>query len=173
MKLLLVVFSALALFGCDNHGRAEVPVGPGEIGSRMPSFETTDLNGKKFGSKDLKEKVTIINFWATWCPPCRTEMPGFESLSQKYKNHGLEVIGFKSSMMADTEEPSTFLKEIGVHYRIAESSDAIEKKLGGLQGLPTTFIYDRKGVLRSKIIGFEYTQTIEATIKNLLQMPDN
>jgi thiol-disulfide isomerase/thioredoxin len=58
----------------------------------MPSFETVDIHGKAFGSKDLKNKVTIINFWATWCPPCRTEMPGFESLSRKYKEQGLEVI---------------------------------------------------------------------------------
>ena len=138
------------------------------VGSSMPSFEAVDIHGKSFGSSDLKNKVTIINFWATWCPPCRTEMPGFESLSKKYKKQGLEVIGFKSNMMADTEDPSKFVKKIGVHYRIAESSDEIEQKFGGLEGLPTTFIYDRKGILRKKIIGFEYTEKIEATIKNLL-----
>jgi thiol-disulfide isomerase/thioredoxin len=167
MKRLAMMFFAVVLFGCYPV-TAQPPIASGEIGSAMPSFQAKDLNGNTFASTDLKNKVTIINFWATWCPPCRKEMPGFESLSQRYKNQGLEVIGFKSSMMTDTEDPTQFLKEAGVHYRIIASSEDIEKKFGGLQGLPTTLIYDRKGILKSKVIGFEYTEKIEATIQTLL-----
>jgi thiol-disulfide isomerase/thioredoxin len=141
---------------------------PGEIGSALPSFITKDLNGHRIESGDLKGKVVIIDFWATWCAPCRKEMPGYQALVDQYGAKGLTVIGFKADIMQDTEDPIRFLRETGVRYPIAIGSEEIRNKFGGIQGLPTTFIYDRKGILRSKIIGFEYTATIEKTIKTLL-----
>ena len=140
----------------------------GEIGSALPSFKATDLNGKPFGSADLKNKVVIINFWATWCPPCKKEMPGFQELQDRYGKDGFLVIGFKSTMMADSEDPFQFITELGVKYPIVPSTVDIERKFGGLFGLPTTFIYDRQGVLRHKVIGFEDTKETEAVIKSLL-----
>jgi len=139
-----------------------------QIGSSLPSFSVDDLQGNKIDSSELKNRVALINFWATWCEPCRKEMPGYQSLLDRYGSKGLTVIGFKADVMTDTEDPMQFTRQLGIHYPIATGTNEIRKKFGGLEGLPTTYIYDRHGILRNKIIGFEYTGTIEKIIQKLL-----
>jgi hypothetical protein len=78
------------------------------------------------------------------------------------------VVGLKFDTMMDTENPLAFARKIGVHYPLAVATDALKQKFGGIEGLPTTMVYDRQGVLRVKIIGFEHTETIEADLKPLL-----
>jgi cytochrome c biogenesis protein CcmG, thiol:disulfide interchange protein DsbE len=95
-------------------------------------------------------------------------MPGYQKLLDRYSSQGLVVIGFKVDFMADTEDPVRFAQQLGIRYPIAVGSEEIREKFGGVQGLPTTYIYDRQGILRNKIIGFEYTSTIEKIIKQLL-----
>jgi thiol-disulfide isomerase/thioredoxin len=143
-------------------------VAPGDMGSHLPEFSIKDLKGHPISSADLKGKVVIIDFWATWCGPCKQEMPGYQKLLNRYGSQGFVVIGLKSSAMADTENPLKFARKIGVHYPVAVASDDLAEKFGGLEGLPTTLIYDRQGVLRKKVIGFEYTDAIRAELQQLL-----
>lgn len=164
--LFILIWLFIALVACKNESIRSAPAG--QIGSHLPSFETTDLYGHKISSTDLKNKVALIDFWATWCAPCRKEMPGYQTLVDRYGPQGFAVIGFKADVMEDTEDPIQFLQQIGVRYPIAVGTEEIRNRFGGLQGLPTTYIYDRTGILRSKVIGFEYTATIEKTIKPLL-----
>jgi thiol-disulfide isomerase/thioredoxin len=140
----------------------------GEIGSRLPEFFARDLRGRRISSADFRGKVVLIDFWATWCQPCKKEMPGYQKLADKYGSRGFAVIGFKLDIMADTEEPRAFARRLGIHYPLAIATDEIRNKFGGIEGLPTTLIYDRKGILRQKIIGFEYTDVIEKDLKLLL-----
>jgi thiol-disulfide isomerase/thioredoxin len=163
--LFLVVFVA---FKSESKPTPSQSVLAGELGSQLPSFATTDLHGGKIASADLKNKVALIDFWATWCAPCRKEMPGYQTLMNRYGAKGFVVIGFKVDVMQDTEDPMQFLKQLNIRYPIAVGTEEIRNKFGGLKGLPTTYIYDRSGILRSKIIGFEYIETIEKTIKPLL-----
>ena len=95
-------------------------------------------------------------------------MPGYQALLDRYSSRGLVVIGFKADVMADVEDPLGFAKRLGIHYSIALGTEEIRNKFGGLQGLPTTYIFDRQGALRFKVIGFEYTATIEKAITPLL-----
>jgi hypothetical protein len=95
-------------------------------------------------------------------------MPGYQKLLDRYGPRGFAVVGLKSDIMMDTEDPIKFAKEIGVHYPLAVASEAIVQKFGGIEGLPTTMIYDRRGILRQKVIGFEYTETFESALKPLL-----
>jgi thiol-disulfide isomerase/thioredoxin len=112
--------------------------------------------------------VVLIDFWATWCQPCKKEMPGYQKLIDRYGQHGFAVIGFKFDTMADAEDPLTFARRIGVRYPLAVATDDLKQRFGGVEGLPTTMLYDRRGILRQKIIGFEYTDAIESELKPLL-----
>jgi thiol-disulfide isomerase/thioredoxin len=172
-RLLSLSFAALGLAGCTQHPASpsqpqQVSIAAGEIGSRLPDFSVRDLAGREISSADLRGKVVLIDFWATWCQPCKQEMPGYQKLVDRYGSRGLAVIGFKFDIMMDTEDPLTFAKKIGVHYPLVVASNLIKQKFGGIEGLPTTILYDRQGILRKKIIGFEYTDVIEAEVKPLL-----
>jgi thiol-disulfide isomerase/thioredoxin len=169
--LLLCVITGLAAYAQDSarpdKSQTAAPAA-GEIGSLLPEFKGKDLQGHEVSSGDLKGKVVIIDFWATWCGPCKQEMPGYQKLVDRYGAQGLVVIGLKSDAMADTENPLKFAREIGVHYQLAVATDDLIGKFGGIEGLPTTLLYDRKGVLRKKVIGFEYTNVLEIELKALL-----
>ena len=86
----------------------------------------------------------------------------------EHGRRGFAVVGFKFETMPDMEDPLQFGKEIGVHYPLAVATDDLQQKFGGIEGLPTTMLYDRRGVLRTKVIGFEYTDTFESALKPLL-----
>ncbi len=173
--LLLLSLAAMGLAGCNAHTasppepkeKATTPA-PGEIGSRLPDFSVKDLQGREISSADLRGKVVLIDFWATWCQPCKKEMPGYQKLLDRYGTQGFVVIGFKFDTMQDTEDPIRFARKIGVHYPLAVASDELKLKFGGVEGLPTTMLYDRSGILRQKIIGFEYTEAVESDLKPLL-----
>jgi thiol-disulfide isomerase/thioredoxin len=145
----------------------------GEVGSRLPEFSQPlltgeGLQGRKISSEDLRGKVVLIDFWATWCQPCKKEMPGYQKLADLYGARGFAVIGFKFDTMADTEDPVQFAKKLGIHYPLAVAGDDLKQKFGGIEGLPTTLLYDRQGVLRQKIVGFEYSDVVEEQVKPLL-----
>jgi thiol-disulfide isomerase/thioredoxin len=108
------------------------------------------------------------DFWATWCQPCKKEMPGYQKLLDRYGSRGFAVVGLKSDIMADSVNPLQFAKTIGVRYPLVIASAELTHNFGGIEGLPTTMIYDRHGILRKKIIGFDYTESFEASLKPLL-----
>jgi thiol-disulfide isomerase/thioredoxin len=178
-RLLLLTIASLGLAGCNPHSAGSSSSGPkenvvaapketGEIGSRLPDFTVKDLEGREISSADLRGKVVLIDFWATWCQPCKKEMPGYQQLLDHYGSRGFAVVGFKFDTMPDMEDPGLFAKKIGVRYPLAVAADDLKQKFGGIEGLPTTLLYDRQGVLREKVIGFEYTDAIESKLKPLL-----
>src|SRR6266550_9273697 len=174
-KLLWVLsLAGVGLVGCNQHPasppqpKEEAILAAGEIGSQLPDFSVKDLQGREISSTDLRGKVVLIDFWATWCQPCKREMPGYQQLLDRYGSRGFAVIGFKFDTMADTEDPLQFAKKIGVNYPLAVAPDDLKQKFGGIEGLPTTMLYDRRGILRNKVVGFEYTDVIESAVKPLL-----
>jgi thiol-disulfide isomerase/thioredoxin len=171
--LLVLSLAAAGLAGCKPHSAGLPPpkenvIAAGEIGSRLPDFSVKDLQGREISSADLHGKVVLIDFWATWCQPCKKEMPGYQKLVDGYGSRGFAVVGFKFDTMMDMEDPALFAKKIGVRYPLAVAPDDLKQKFGGIEGLPTTMLYDRQGILRKKIIGFEYTNAIESELKPLL-----
>jgi thiol-disulfide isomerase/thioredoxin len=172
-RLLCLSFAVIGLAGCNQHSASSAlpkkeVIAPGEIGSRLPDFSVEDLQGHKLSSADLRGKVVLIDFWATWCQPCKKEMPGYQKLLDRYGSRGFAVVGFKLDMMMDTEDPVQFAKKIGVRYPLAVAADDLKQKFGGIEGIPTTMLYDRQGILRNKIIGFEYTDVVESELTPLL-----
>lgn len=171
--LLILAFVGLAFVGLfwwqlESPPKHTKRVLAGEVGSSLPEFSVKSMLGDTVSSADLDGKVVLVDFWATWCQPCKKEMPGYQKLEDEYGAHGLVVVGFKFDNMPDMEDPLQFAKGIGVHYPLAVATDGLKQKFGGIEGLPTTMLYDRRGVLRTKIIGFEYTDNIESALKPLL-----
>lgn len=172
LRQLLLGVCLVGLVGCNQHSssppKAPKHIDAGEIGSSLPDFSAKDLQGRSVSSADLRGKVVLIDFWATWCQPCKKEMPGYQTLADRYGSQGFVVIGFKFETMPDMEDPLQFAKGIGVHYPLAVATDDLKQKFGGIEGLPTTMLYDRHGILRTKVIGFEYIDTFESALKPLL-----
>ncbi len=174
-KLLLFLnLAVVGLVGCNQQSASprqpkEAAIVAGEIGSQLPEFSVKDfLHGREISSAELRGKVVLIDFWATRCRPCKKEVPGYQRLLDRYGSRGFAVVGFKFDTMMDIKDPVLFAKELGVRYPLAVASDDLKEKFGGILGLPTTLIYDRQGILRKKIIGFEYTDVIESELKPLL-----
>lgn len=170
---LLLLVAVVGFVGCNAHPASPTQpphqsIAAGEIGSRLPDFSVTDLEGHPVSSSELRGKVVLIDFWATWCQPCKKEMPGYQKLVDRYGSRGVVAIGFKFDTMPDMEDPIQFAKGIGVRYPLAVATDDLKQKFGGIEGLPTTMLYDREGILRWKIVGFEYTDNVESALKPLL-----
>lgn len=172
-RVLSLALAAVGFAGCHQQSASpaqqkERVISSGKVGSRLPKFSAKDLQERQISSADLRGKVVLVDFWATWCQPCKEEMPGYQKLADEYGARGFAVIGFKANMMKDTEDPIQFAKKIGVHYPLISATDDLIQEFGGLEGLPTTLLYDRDGILRDKVIGFEYTDKFETELKALL-----
>jgi len=171
--VLFLSFAMGGLAGCSQNATSttasqQPTIVAGAVGSSLPDFSVADLQGHTLSSSDLRGKVVLVDFWATWCQPCKKEMPGYQKLLDRYSSRGLVAIGFKFDTMMDMQEPLHFARKIGVRYPLAVATDDIKQKFGGIEGLPTTMLYDRQGILRTKVIGFEYTENIEAALTPLL-----
>src|ERR1051325_6116257 len=142
IQRIVAVLFLFASFSGGNYefaAHAEEPaVASGELGSPLPNFSLKDLRGRTVSSADLRGKVVLIDFWATWCQPCKKEMPGYQKLMDQYGAKGLRVIGFKADMMRDQVDPLLFVKKLGVRYPIVVATKETRDKFGGIEGLPTT-----------------------------------
>lgn len=169
LALLMVVGLFLA-FGAPNaEAEATKPLG------KMPQFTLKDANGKTVSSKDLAGKVVIIDFWATWCPPCRKEIPGFIELQKQYGKQGLTVVGF--SFDDDAKAHTDYIKEQKMNYSSVLATDAtagktvaaFEKIIGKIEGIPTTVVVDKKGNIVWMHTGYADKADFEKVVKPLLK----
>src|SRR6266704_1970327 len=135
-RLWVLSLAGVGLVGCNQHPasphqpKEEALIAAGEIGSRLPDFSVKDLQGREVSSADLRGKVVLVDFWATWCQPCKKEMPGYQKLLDRYRSRGFAVVGFKFDLMMDTEDPVHFAKKIGAHYPLAVASADVIHKFG-------------------------------------------
>ena len=142
----------------------------GEVGAVLPELDLTDVNDNPLSSADFQGKVLLVDYWAPWCQPCEKEMPGYQQLYDKYRERGLVVLGvlFDPGMSMGDESPDHFAKRLCITYPFVKDSPELQAQFGGIKGIPTTFIIDRKRVIRYKVVGFEYTANIEAALQPLL-----
>jgi thiol-disulfide isomerase/thioredoxin len=132
-----------------------------------PDWKLTDLNGKRVSLSDFSGKVVILDFWATWCMPCRIEIPHFVELQKDYAAKGLAIIG----VSLDEQGPAVvkkFVKQFGVNYPILIGNEKVAEKYGGIVALPTTFVIDRQRRIVSRHIGYDDKAVFEKEIQSLL-----
>ena len=137
-------------------------------GKVAPGFTLVDLDGKKVSLSDYKGRPVLVNFWATWCGPCKIEMPWFEDLRTQYAPQGFEILGLTDDVDAGKETITKTAKKIGVTYPILLTDGKVQKSYGGLDYLPMSFYVDRNGVIVEETAGLGSKDEIEAHIKKTI-----
>lgn len=123
----------------------------GNRGILAPDFSVKSMEGKPIKLSDFRGKVVLLNFWATWCPPCRTEMPSIEILYQRYKPTDFQILAV--SVQEELSVVKTFLAQNSYSFPIALDPNGEAAQLYGIRGIPTTFIIDQKGTLQGALVG--------------------
>ena len=149
-------------------GKAGPGTAAGPSGSRTaPPFSLKDTNGNIYSSVQLAGKPAVINFFATWCPPCREEIPGFVEVYNKHKEKGFELIGI--SLDTDTRENLPgFLMNNRIGYRILFGDLATARAYGGVSSLPTTFFVGKDGEIKNVHVGYIDKDAFDEEVKKLL-----
>lgn len=173
----LAVIGLLGLAACQPRESAETTSGetvaaqkPLSLPVIQPAPEWTlyDLDGKPVSSSDFKGKVVVIDFWATWCAPCREEIPGYIALQEKYGKDGLVIVGI-SLDRGGPAKVIDFAKKFGINYTVVMGDSEQIEGFGDIAAIPTTFLIDRDGNVRDRKVGAmetaEYEKRILAVLK--------
>lgn len=158
----------------ENWIKAPAPIGiplattPGRNFQPAPDVEFQTLDGKPFRLADLRGRVVLLNFWATWCVPCRAEIPEFNAMQRDLKSQGLEVVGVSTSPTDSVDVIKEFQKDVSQEYTVLRGPESLAETFANGPGLPVTHIIDRQGRLREKLIGQRDRAVFENLIKPLL-----
>ncbi len=139
-------------------------------GMPAPNFELATLDGKVVKLSDYRGKAVLLNFWATWCSPCKVEMPWFVDLQNKYGNDGLVILGVA---MDDSDTPAIakFANKMGVNYPVLLGTNEVSEEYGNVEFLPTSFYIDREGKIVGKGTGLLGRNEIEENVQKALASP--
>lgn len=143
----------------------EAPTMRGKI---APNFSLVALDGKKVSLSDFKGRPVLVNFWATWCGPCKVEMPWFEEFHKQYAAQGLEILGLADDVDAGKDAIGKVVQKTGVTYPILLTDGKVQTAYGGLDYLPMSFYIDRRGVIVEETAGLGSKDEIEAHIKKMI-----
>ncbi|MBM3764694.1 MAG: TlpA family protein disulfide reductase [Acidobacteria bacterium] len=167
-RLLLTISIAAMLAGCGSGpSSVRAAIKPVSARKQAPDFELKDSTGKVVKLSDFKGKVVLLNFWATWCGPCKIEIPWFVEFEQNYKDKGFVVLGV-SMDEEGWEIVKPFIEKHKINYRLVIGDDATAQKYGGVDSLPTSFLIDRQGRTAAVHIGLVSKGNYVSDITQLL-----
>lgn len=139
-----------------------------QIGNRAPDFSLTTLDGRMVKLSDYRGKVVILNFWATWCPPCKAEVPEFERFYQEHHSDSIEILAVDiTSQEKSKEAVSDFIKSYGISYQIVLDETGAAADLYRISAIPTTYIIDAQGIIRQKVTGAMKYQALSDALAKL------
>lgn len=165
--IVLALLLSLVVGACSGPARVSKVKEEGDR-KAAPNFSLKDADGRTVQLTDYRGKVVLLNFWATWCGPCKIEIPWFTEFERKHKDQGFAVIGIS---MDDEGWASVkpFLSEYGVNYRVLMGNETVSQLYGGVDSLPTTFIIDREGRIAAVHIGLVSKSSYEHDLNQLLE----
>lgn len=140
-------------------------IGAMKIGEKAPDFELQDLNGKTVSLSDFKGRVIILDFFASWCPPCRQEIPDFIKLQDSYGSKGFSMIGISLEGLNETKD---FAKRVGINYPVLIDDGKASAVYGPIRSIPTTFTIDKNSKIAKLYIGYRAKEIFEKDIKELI-----
>lgn len=159
ISLFVLIISLLVCVQCKAPSSA----------SQLPDIKVKDLNGREFSLTEFQGKPLIVNFWATWCGPCRIEIPMLNEIHRKYASRGVVIVGI-STDEDGAVSVKPFLKEVPIEYVTVLAGTDTEEKFGGILGLPSTFFFDKTGKQIAKAIGVQPREFFEEKISDMLSM---
>ena len=162
-----ILLAASVQTGCTQQKEKSKTTSPAL--KQAPAFELTSTDGKKITLADYKGKVVIVDFWDTWCPPCRMEIPHFIELYSQYKAKGFEMLGVVLGREGKAKVLD-FIKTNNINYPNAYSTEAFLNAYGPIEGIPTTFVIDQKGYIYKTYTGYRDKAVFEGDIKALLKL---
>ena len=171
-KVILIVVAIVFAFAIykvsrRDSGPAKIVGGSSAVHSVAPNFSLQDLDGKPLDLASYRGDVVLLDFWATWCTPCRAEIPHLVEFQNKYRDQGLQVIGIS---MDDSPKPvREFYQQYKMNYPVALGTEKVAEAYGGVLGLPVTFLIGRDGRVAAKYVGEVQMPTIEQATTSLLQ----
>lgn len=157
----LLSFLLLAACGCSGGDRSPSP-------EAAPDFSATSLDGRVVRLSEHQGQVVLLDFWATWCPPCRAALPHLVEMQNAYRADGFVILGM--NMDKDPQEVASFLERNTVNYPILPLADDVRRAYGGISTIPTAILVDRQGRIRQKFLGYDrrIAQDMEKAIRALL-----
>jgi thiol-disulfide isomerase/thioredoxin len=164
-RLVTWVLVAFVLVRLAPHVAALVGIETGP--KTTPAFTVTTLDGRPLTADSLRGRVVLVNFWATWCPPCRAEMPMLQAMAARHREAGLVVLGLSVDRGPEAEVRA-FLAERGIDYPVAIVGTEVERAFGGIRGYPTSFLLDRAGRIRHEALGPLAMVSFEPAVRRLL-----
>ena len=135
------------------------------------NFGVTDLDDQQIALSDYQGQVVIVDFWGTWCPPCRAEVPSFIRLQKRYGEKGFQMIGLNyegDNSEADAEKVRDFIKSENINYPCALGDDATQQQVPELDSYPTTLFIDKSGKVRLKLVGLHSYERLAAVVETLM-----
>ena len=155
----LTVLIMAVLIGCtDRNVRS--------TGTAAPDFTLQDLNGKNVRLSDYKGKVVLLDFWATWCPPCRASIPGLEKIHKAYKDKGLVILAV-SFDQGGWDSVKSFITDYGITYIVLKGTDDVSEKYQ-VRTIPMLLVLDKEGQIKKRYLGFGSDEDLEDDIKSIL-----
>jgi peroxiredoxin len=168
LVVVAMVVSLMLVFGIQKARHKSNSTASGKLLNQpAPDFALTSLDGKTLKLSDYRGKAVLLNFWATWCEPCKIEMPWFVDLQKKYGPQGLQVLGVAMDD-APAKDISDFAQKMGVNYPIVLGKEEVGTQYGGVQYLPSTFYISRDGKIMDRVFGLVSRSEIEGNIQKAL-----
>ncbi len=176
----ILLLMTVALFGCEKNDKNDLKSETPAVNQntpmthnstdlkKAPEFSLRSVSGKEVKLSDYKGKVVIVDFWATWCPPCRKGIPDLIDLQKKYKDN-LVIIGISVDGTNTINDVKPFVKDQGINYPIVFTSEKVINDFGGIEAIPTSFIIDKDGNIVDSHVGLVPKDVLSNKIETLIQ----